>query len=103
MIMEMPSTLEFIKKMQMDFREATYDSAEEAQAQNIVSEVYCAEIIKALEKQIPKEPIINQEYEKTGAKEYICPVCKRTAWYSLRKHQKFCSECGQAFDWGEGE
>ena len=72
MIMEILTALEFIKKLQMDFREAEYESAEEAQVQNIITEVYCKEIIEALEKQIPKKIVRKSCAEKSIL---ACPNC----------------------------
>lgn len=54
---------------------------------------------QALDKQIPKSPILDIIYP-SGIKSYKCPVCEkgclvRTDLY----YPKFCSNCGQALDW----
>ena len=55
--------------------------------------------IEALEKQIPKKPNdkFNVPYDILACG--ICPSCGR----GVHSDMKFCSECGQAIDWGEGE
>ena len=51
-----------------------------------------AEIIKALEKQIPKKPIINKRKIQC-VNGHNQPV----------QHYKYCPICGQALDWSEKE
>ena len=47
-------------------------------------------IIKALEKQIPKKPIVTSK----GEEEYSgCPVCNKFVF------DDYCQCCGQAIDW----
>ena len=64
--------------------------------------------IKALEKQIPKKPIVNSEiYHYVDYEELFCPCCKSRIIARLDgefiagKKQKYCHECGQALDWSE--
>ena len=52
-------------------------------------------IIKALEKQIPKKPI---EIDIWG-EYYKCPICDKYAVDNLGCKYKFCRECGQKLDW----
>lgn len=55
--------------------------------------------IEALEKQIPKKPINKENnYQRNIG---LCPCCKEIIddW----EDYKYCSECGQAIDWGEEE
>lgn len=59
--------------------------------------------ILALEKQIPKKPILDIIYP-SGIKSYKCPVCKkgclvRTDLY----YPKYCSNCGQELNWSDAE
>lgn len=59
--------------------------------------------IEALEKQIPKKPILDIIYP-SGIKSYKCPVCKkgclvRTDLY----YPKYCSNCGQELNWSDAE
>ncbi len=42
--------MDFIKNLQADVRSKPFTTIEEAQAQNILSEIWCAEIIEVLEK-----------------------------------------------------
>lgn len=53
-------------------------------------------VLEALEKQMPKKPVIpfdsiNREYE--------CPKCPHRVY----KTQQYCDKCGQALDWSEEE
>lgn len=67
-------------------------------------------IKKAIEKQIPKKPIIdNRNTHYIDYKDYICPCCKKRIitkidgdFISGRK-QNYCDNCGQALDWSEVE
>ena len=53
--------------------------------------------INALEKQMPKKPIYdNDNYHRTG---YRCPNCNNTNPWGY----KFCKHCGQALDWSDRE
>lgn len=51
--------------------------------------------IKALEKQIPKEPL------DFGDESYLCPYCKRNNFYKgeYLDKQNYCDYCGQAIKW----
>ena len=76
-----------------------YDSLE------IVNEA-CRMGMQALEKQIPKKPIVNSEiYHYVDYEELFCPCCKSRIIARLDgefiagKKQKYCQECGQALDW----
>lgn len=83
--------------------------------------------VKALEKQIPKKPIIentfSQKFQKAiiksgqnadivKAQSYKCPVChqgiimlseaeRNEKIYGVKCKDNFCKKCGQAFDWGD--
>jgi hypothetical protein len=59
-----------------------------------VNNLVVAEIISALEKQIPKKP--NYKTEELFR---LCPNCD----FPLPLHFKFCNVCGQALDWGDSE
>ena len=50
--------------------------------------------IEALEKQIPKKPLLVPEGE-SKIHTFKCPTCGS---YRVRK---FCDDCGQAIDWSE--
>lgn len=54
--------------------------------------------IKALEKQIPKKPII-ETYRYTTL--FICPYCERKQ--GIKYKQYHCIECGQKLDWSDEE
>ena len=53
----------------------------------------------ALEKQIPREVEICDwgEIYEGGLYDYRCPKCSLSVNYKDR----YCSECGQALDWGD--
>ena len=60
---------------------------------------YCAYsmAIKALEKQIPKKPIL---FKKGFIELYSCPNCPTHEKYiQVYLKQKYCCECGQKLDW----
>lgn len=54
--------------------------------------------IQALEKQIPKKPII-ETYRYTTL--FICPYCERKQ--GIKYKQYHCIECGQKLDWSDDE
>ena len=52
--------------------------------------------IKALEKQIPKKPVVNDGWQ------IACPNCSATLIYCLHTSEKdYCDKCGQRLDWSE--
>ena len=56
--------------------------------------------LEALEKQIPKKPIIRKTKDYFGYAEYIlCPNCKKVDFGLTQPC--FCRLCGQAIDWKE--
>ena len=80
--------------------------------------------IEALEKQIPKKPVMGYAFgekirevikrtdpERAESKTECCPVCGRTLGVSqfvktqtgLRVGDPHCKRCGQAIDWEEGK
>ena len=54
-------------------------------------------IADALEKQIPKKPIMIKDTAETY---YICPECE---WGVDRFDDNYCSDCGQKLDWSSEE
>lgn len=63
------------------------------QVSNLV--IYTA--ISALEKQIPKKPILDTIFP-SGVKWWRCPACRHN---NIETNDRFCHNCGQALDWGE--
>ena len=58
--------------------------------------------IDALEKQVPKKPIIRKTEDYFGYVKYIlCPNCEKVDFGYERPC--FCKLCGQAIDWEENE
>ena len=55
--------------------------------------------LEALEKQIPKKPNGKFNVPNYVLAYGICPSCG----LGVNSDMKFCSECGQAIDWGEDE
>lgn len=52
--------------------------------------------IKALEKQTPKKPIVNDDLQ------IACPNCSATLIYCLHTSEiDYCDKCGQHLDWSE--
>ena len=52
--------------------------------------------VKALEKQIPKKPIIYP-----GTNRADCPICMKTVRGIGKPFGKHCAGCGQKLDWSE--
>lgn len=68
----------------------------------------CRMGMKALEKQIPKKPVIKvNEIDCDGQHGYIeyiyCPCCNKELAYINNHKVKVCIECGQALDWSDEE
>ena len=58
--------------------------------------------IDALEKQIPKKPIIRKAEDYFGnVKHTLCPNCQETEFVFTQPC--FCHHCGQAIDWRDAE
>ena len=58
--------------------------------------------LEALEKQIPKKPIIRETEDHFGYVKYIlCPNCKEVEFGFTQPC--FCHRCGQAIDWKVNE
>ena len=58
--------------------------------------------LEALDKQIPKKPIIRETEDHFGYVKYIlCPNCKEVEFG--HEHPCFCKLCGQAIDWEDHE
>ena len=74
---------EAIKELQVGYLGDTEDLV---QAKHIA--------IKALEKQIPKKPKIDDRYVM-----YICPCCNDF----IKVRHNCCQNCGQAIDWSDEE
>lgn len=71
--------------------------------------IECREVIhKALEKQIPKKPIIdNRNIHYFDYKDYLCPCCKKRIISKIDddfiagRKSYYCDNCGQAIDWSD--
>ena len=55
--------------------------------------------IQALEKQIPKKPIMCDKQDIRYVHKYQCPNCKGT--FTGTGFSKYCYHCGQKLDWGD--
>lgn len=69
---------------------------------NGVWEVNGVDIHKAIEKQIPKKPIVTGEF--CSYKIYCCPCCREelyedTEWGNMEF--AYCTDCGQKLNWEE--
>lgn len=61
---------------------------------------------KAVEKQIPRKPIVSKEEGPRGLifSEFSCPVCNNTFEEDfILNEYGHCDYCGQAIDWSEVE
>lgn len=63
--------------------------------------------IQALEKQIPKKPIMRQYFENLEEEYLCCPTCWQILTDRIPADNKtfyfHCMNCGQKFDWGDEE
>ena len=58
--------------------------------------------LEALEKQIPKKPLIRKAEDYFGnVKHTLCPNCQETDFVFTKPC--FCHHCGQAIDWSDDE
>lgn len=58
--------------------------------------------IQALEKQIPKKPMISYD-ERVKENWCSCGVCAFGFGWKRTIHYKYCPNCGQKLDWGNEE
>lgn len=59
--------------------------------------------ISALEKQIPKKPILDTIFP-SGVKWWRCPVCNKIIVGCIaNRPQKYCDNCGQDLKWSDSE
>lgn len=56
-------------------------------------------VVEALEKQIPKKPQIDKQTWGRNFIVYECPICNH--WLDSKTQHNYCSNCGQAIDWGD--
>ena len=63
--------------------------------------------IQALEKQIPKKPIMKQYFENLEDEYLCCPKCGEILTDIIPADNKtfyfYCMNCGQKFDWSDEE
>ena len=63
--------------------------------------------IQALEKQIPKKPIMKQYFEDLEDEYLCCPTCGEILTERIPADNKtfyfHCMNCGQKFDWSDEE
>ena len=63
--------------------------------------------IQALEKQIPKKPIMKQYFEDLKDEYLCCPTCGEILTDRIPADNKtfyfHCMNCGQKLDWSDGE
>ena len=58
--------------------------------------------IQALEKQIPKKPMISYD-ERVKENWCSCGVCAFGLGWKRTIHYKYCPDCGQKLDWSDEE
>ena len=58
--------------------------------------------IQALEKQIPKKPMISYD-ERVKENWCSCGVCAFGLCWKRTIHYKYCPDCGQKLDWSDEE
>lgn len=57
------------------------------------------ELSKALEKQIPKKPILADEQTARYITTYVCPACSMR--FTGTGIASYCYHCGQKLDWSD--
>ncbi len=63
------------------------------------NEEQCKEVVELLKKHLkPVRPIILDVLK--GDIDYECPLCGRQVITDIKSRNKYCSECGRKFDWG---
>lgn len=60
-------------------------------------------IIKAIEKQIPKKPIEYRFPDTNRVFGYACPTCKTDEVKDGEYRYYYCRDCGQVIDWSDTE
>ena len=70
-------------------------------AYGINAKVLCM-AINALEKQIPKKPMISYD-ERVKENWCSCGVCSFGFGWKRTVHYKYCPDCGQKIDWSDEE
>ena len=65
----------------------------------------CEVILDALEKQIPKKPVLENTKGIVGINMWHCPVCKNEIISDWNRDiaNSYCHHCGQALDWSDEE
>ena len=65
----------------------------------------CEVILNALEKLIPKKPVLENTKGIVGIDMWHCPVCKDEIISDWNRDiaNPYCHHCGQAIDWSEEE
>lgn len=74
-----------------------------------IAENHCRKLaIEALEKQIPKKPIVKSYFcHYVNYQDFLCPYCRNhiilkvDGNFIAGKKQQYCPNCGQALDWSE--
>lgn len=79
-----------------DYNDPHWESGERREHSEWVEQLEIA--INALEKQIPKKVNISLKGTTGWNTKCHCPNC-----HSMISHGKYCSNCGQALDWGDTE
>ncbi len=66
-------------------------------------EIFCGDAeacelgVKALEKQMPKKPILSDKQNVRYAMQFTCPCCGK--YFTGVGIADYCYHCGQALDW----
>lgn len=84
--------------MKLDFDKCIKDGVEQAMKE---CELTIGMTLKeAVEKQIPKKPIVHgfREGREVNTISFTCPICNKHI-----DRENFCKHCGQALDWGASQ
>lgn len=90
-------TYEFPNSAEGDLLKQAKKEIEAFYTQENINEVICKAVEEALERRVPKQPVIHLTYSKTEATH--CPQCD----VQVKEYLKYCWNCGQKLDWSEYE
>lgn len=82
-----------IQNLKLDCPNYSFDN--KCREKELCEKCHIPTALEALEKQIPKKPIMRKDVAETY---YICSECE---WEVDKFDDNYCSDCGQKLDWEE--
>lgn len=90
-------TYEFPNSKDGDLLKQAKKEIEAFYTQENINEVICKAVEEALERRVPKQPVMHLTYSEVEAPH--CPQCD----VQVKEYLKHCWNCGQKLDWSEYE